>query len=64
MVCGHIHKAEQKEIDGILYCNDGDWVESCTALVESMSGQLQILHWSDAGCSVVSTEAVTTPIAA
>src|SRR5579883_231067 len=34
VVCGHIHKAEMREIEGVLYCNDGDWVESCTALVE------------------------------
>jgi len=47
VVCGHIHKAEMREIDGILYCNDGDWVESCTALVEHLDGRLEILHWID-----------------
>jgi UDP-2,3-diacylglucosamine pyrophosphatase LpxH len=47
IVCGHIHKAEIRDIDGILYCNDGDWVESCTALVESLDGRLQIVHWTD-----------------
>jgi UDP-2,3-diacylglucosamine pyrophosphatase LpxH len=46
VVCGHIHKAEMREIDGILYCNDGDWVESCTALVEDDTGRLEILHWA------------------
>ena len=46
VVCGHIHKAEIKEVDGLLYCNDGDWVESLTALVETMTGELQIVHWS------------------
>ena len=45
VVCGHIHHAEIREIDGILYCNDGDWVESCTALVEHLDGRLEILHW-------------------
>ena len=45
VVCGHIHKAEIRTIDGVLYCNDGDWTESCTALVESDSGDLQLLHW-------------------
>ena len=45
VVCGHIHKAEIREIDGILYCNDGDWVESLTALVETLSGELRIVHW-------------------
>lgn len=47
VVCGHIHCAEMREIEGILYCNDGDWVESCTALVEHYDGRLQILHWTD-----------------
>jgi len=47
VVCGHIHKAEMREIDGILYCNDGDWVESLTALVESDNGELAILSWRD-----------------
>lgn len=47
VVCGHIHQAEMRMIDGVLYCNDGDWVESCTALVESPSGRLDILRWTD-----------------
>jgi UDP-2,3-diacylglucosamine pyrophosphatase LpxH len=45
VVCGHIHKAEIRDVDGILYCNDGDWVESLTALVEHESGQLEIIDW-------------------
>jgi UDP-2,3-diacylglucosamine pyrophosphatase LpxH len=47
VVCGHIHQAEIALRDGLLYCNDGDWVESCTALVENHNGVLEILHWSD-----------------
>jgi UDP-2,3-diacylglucosamine pyrophosphatase LpxH len=47
VVCGHIHKAEMREIDGVLYCNDGDWVESCTALVEHLDGTLEIIHWAE-----------------
>ena len=47
MVCGHIHHAEIRTIDGILYCNDGDWVESCTALVEDFEGRLRIVHWAE-----------------
>jgi UDP-2,3-diacylglucosamine pyrophosphatase LpxH len=46
VICGHIHKAEMRQIDGILYCNDGDWVESCTALVEHKDGRLEILEWA------------------
>ena len=45
VVCGHIHKAEMRTIGGVLYCNDGDWVESLTALVEDAQGQLSILQW-------------------
>jgi UDP-2,3-diacylglucosamine pyrophosphatase LpxH len=47
VVCGHIHHAEMRTIDGVLYCNDGDWVESLTALVEHPDGRLEILDWSD-----------------
>ena len=45
VVCGHIHRAEMREIGGTLYCNDGDWVESHTALVEHMDGRLELLQW-------------------
>ncbi|MGE0355823.1 MAG: UDP-2,3-diacylglucosamine diphosphatase [Burkholderiales bacterium] len=45
VVCGHIHKAEIRDIGGVLYCNDGDWVESLTALVETESGELRIIDW-------------------
>ena len=34
-------------MNGIIYCNDGDWVESCTALVEHMDGRLELLHWAE-----------------
>jgi len=47
VICGHIHHAEMREIDGILYCNDGDWVESCTALVEHFDGSFEILSWAE-----------------
>ena len=47
VVCGHIHKAEMRYIDGTLYCNTGDWVESCTAMVEGADGRLRVLHWAD-----------------
>lgn len=46
VVCGHIHRAEMREIDGVLYCNDGDWVESLTALVEHFDGRLEIIDSS------------------
>jgi hypothetical protein len=45
IVCGHIHFPEIRDIDGILYCNDGDWVETCSALVEHADGRLEILRW-------------------
>jgi UDP-2,3-diacylglucosamine pyrophosphatase LpxH len=45
VVCGHIHHAEMRMIDGILYANDGDWVESLTALVEHADGRLEIVDW-------------------
>ena len=47
VVCGHIHRPEIREIDGVLYCNDGDWVESLSALVETHDGELKIITWHD-----------------
>ncbi len=48
LICGHIHHAEAREVEGVLYCNCGDWVESCTALVEHHDGRLELLRWTDA----------------
>ncbi|HXQ50035.1 MAG TPA: UDP-2,3-diacylglucosamine diphosphatase [Stellaceae bacterium] len=47
VVCGHIHHAEIRRIGELLYCNDGDWVESCTALVEHFDGHLEIVRWME-----------------
>src|SRR5258707_12565305 len=46
VICGHIHQAAIRRIGNVLYHNDGDWVESCTALVEDAGGHLEIVHWS------------------
>lgn len=45
VVCGHIHHAEARPMDGVMYYNCGDWVESCTALAEDFNGKISILHW-------------------
>jgi UDP-2,3-diacylglucosamine pyrophosphatase LpxH len=45
VVCGHIHQAEMRQIGAVLYCNAGDWVESCTALVEDSHGKLSLIDW-------------------
>ena len=47
IVCGHIHKAEVIEHGALLYCNDGDWVESCSALLEASDGSLELCFWAD-----------------
>jgi UDP-2,3-diacylglucosamine pyrophosphatase LpxH len=48
VVCGHIHHAEVREFGGILYVNDGDWVESCTVAVERPGGRIEIVRWPHA----------------
>jgi len=45
VVCGHIHHAEIRDINGVRYHNCGDWVESCTALVEHLDGRIELLRW-------------------
>jgi hypothetical protein len=47
VICGHIHRAENRQINGVHYLNCGDWVESCTALVEHFDGSFEILNLSD-----------------
>lgn len=61
VVCGHIHKAEIRDIDGILYCNDGDWVESLSALVETFEGELKIVYWTQKHSPEVSVHATQVP---
>jgi len=62
VMCGHIHHAEIRRIGPILYLNDGDWVESCTALVEDARGHLEILRWassaptSNSACTIAGAE--------
>ncbi|MER2519404.1 MAG: UDP-2,3-diacylglucosamine diphosphatase [Bdellovibrionales bacterium] len=47
VVCGHIHYADIRQVGSVLYCNDGDWVESCTALVEDFEGKLSLIRWRE-----------------
>ena len=47
VVCGHIHHAEIRKINGVTYMNTGDWVENCTAMVENLDGSIELLHWSE-----------------
>ena len=49
VICGHIHHAEMREIGGVLYVNDGDWVERCTALIEHHDGRLELIEWARVG---------------
>jgi UDP-2,3-diacylglucosamine pyrophosphatase LpxH len=46
VLCGHIHHAEIRAVDGLVYCNSGDWVESLTAIVETFDGELRIVRWN------------------
>jgi UDP-2,3-diacylglucosamine pyrophosphatase LpxH len=47
VICGHTHKPDHRMIGPILYVNDGDWVQSRTALVEETSGLLRLLRWDE-----------------
>lgn len=63
IVCGHIHKPHMRRFDGILYANDGDWVDHQTALGETADGELQILTWQDDQVSI-GTRYEAEPLAA
>ncbi|HET7132563.1 MAG TPA: UDP-2,3-diacylglucosamine diphosphatase [Gammaproteobacteria bacterium] len=62
VVCGHIHKAALEERDGLLYCNDGDWVESCTALVEDQAGRLSLLEWRPSAVALAASATLSVSI--
>ena len=63
VICGHIHAATIRDMDGVTYINCGDWVDSCTAIVEHMDGRMELLHQGDAiGASV--RDDIPVPIAA
>lgn len=64
VVCGHIHCAEIRQIGDITYYNDGDWVESCTALVEDKAGQISIVDWADETRRAAAVKATLKPIPA
>jgi len=60
VVCGHIHRADLIERKGLVYCNDGDWVESCTALAEDDRGRLALIQWGQSAVTV--DEALPEPL--
>jgi UDP-2,3-diacylglucosamine pyrophosphatase LpxH len=57
VICGHIHKAGCAEVDGLTYYNDGDWVESCTVLVEDAAGELTLRAWRPTALAIAATAA-------
>lgn len=62
-ICGHIHYARMHDDNGVLYLNDGDWVEHCTTLVEHADGALELLRWTEQHLTLARQEAVVrTPL--
>ncbi|MDX2158242.1 MAG: UDP-2,3-diacylglucosamine diphosphatase [Hyphomicrobiaceae bacterium] len=53
VICGHIHHPSDRMIEGVHYLNCGDWVESCTALIETLDGRMEVVRWSPAASRVV-----------
>jgi UDP-2,3-diacylglucosamine pyrophosphatase LpxH len=56
VVCGHIHAAAIKQIDGVTYINCGDWVDSCTAIVEHADGRMELIDWGVKRTEVLQAE--------
>lgn len=63
VICGHIHRPAIRQIAGVLYANDGDWVEHRTALAESADGRLQLLRWAAESVAVEPAAPPATPAA-
>jgi len=64
IVCGHIHWPMIREIDGLIYANCGDWVDSCSAIVEHVDGRLELIVWDGDRTAATEPEPVTTALAA
>jgi UDP-2,3-diacylglucosamine pyrophosphatase LpxH len=62
VICGHIHKAEMRRIAGVLYANDGDWVESCTGVTESFEGELRLVAWENGRARVLALDPPARPV--
>lgn len=59
VICGHIHSPIKTQISGLEYCNTGDWVENCTALIEHTDGELELIYFDNAACSPMESQANT-----
>jgi UDP-2,3-diacylglucosamine pyrophosphatase LpxH len=44
VICGHIHQPELLQLEGLVWCNTGDWIENCTAVIEHHCGSLELIH--------------------
>jgi UDP-2,3-diacylglucosamine pyrophosphatase LpxH len=65
VICGHIHHAVSREMAGIHYLNAGDWVESCTAIIEDFDGRLEVVRWTEGASDAVPADAsAKAPISA
>lgn len=63
VICGHIHHAAERDLGGVRYLNTGDWVESCTALVEHEDGRMEILRYADIIARKSKSEEARAPLA-
>lgn len=61
VICGHIHQPALKHIDGLLYCNDGDWIENCTAMAEGHDGNLELVQWTEKRVQLASLDSQGKP---
>lgn len=61
IICGHIHAAALHDTYGVRYANTGDWVESCTGLVEHFDGELELVHWSQRRAEFAQTPQLQFP---
>jgi hypothetical protein len=61
VICGHIHHAADRTFAGVHYLNCGDWVESCTAIVETLEGELRVVHWCDSAPARIPEQGAASP---
>ena len=62
VVCGHIRRSGLREVDGVRYCNDGDWVEHCSALIEDRNGRLALMYFTDSQLVAAAEQLLALPL--
>lgn len=62
VMCGHIHWPSDRDVDGVRYLNCGDWVDTCSGIVEHLDGRIEVVRWEDMEIAAEAPEGTAVPM--